>query len=148
MRDCAHPHWEEEFSSEREFPERFKRLLADMYARCVGWEFQPFEQLRPRIAKWKDAIYYDAHVFVFVLGSGGHAEMDCPMVCLNMMLAAYSLGVGSIWVSHGLLGLEDPGMRADLGIKDDDQVFGPVLMGYPRIMPRPPEKAAPVIRWI
>jgi len=147
LRDSAHPHWEKEFS-QGPLSEQFKNLVTDIYRRCVGWDFQSFEQLRPRVAEWKDGIYYDAPVFVFVLGDGVHAPMDCPMVCLNMMLAAHSLGVGSIWVSHGLLGLKDPQMKADLGIKDQEQVYGPVLIGYPKIVPQPPEKAQPVITWI
>jgi len=147
LRDSAFPHWERELSG-GPFPEHFRNLVEEMYARCVGWAFKPFEQLRPQIAAWKDAIYYDAPVFVFVVGKGALSVMDCPMVCLNMMLAAHSLGVGSIWVSHGLLGLKDLKVKADLSIKDDEQVYGPVLLGYPRILPPPPEKVEPVVTWV
>lgn len=151
LRDAAYPYWKEEFERGT-FSEHFKNFVADLYPRCLGWEFQPFDQLRHRIADYKDGVYFDAPVIVFVIGTGEpaavHAGIDCPMVCLNMMLAAHSLGVGSIWVSHGLLGLKDVYVKADLGIKDDEQVFGPVLMGYPRIMPSPPKKAQPQIIWI
>lgn len=48
----------------------------------------------------EDSIFWNAPVLVYVIGitSGGwkHVERcDCPMVCLNIMLAAHSLGIGS-----------------------------------------------------
>jgi nitroreductase len=147
LRDAAYPYWKEEFER-GPFSDHFKDLVTEMYQRCVGWEHQPFDELRPKIAIWKDAVYYDAPVFVFVVGTDGDAAIDCAMACLNMMLAAHALGVGSIWVSHGLLGLKDPQVKNDLGIKDDEQAFGPVLLGYPRIVPSPPRKKEPVVRWV
>jgi nitroreductase len=148
LRDAAYPYWQEEFSRD-EFPQPFKHLVEEMYVRCVGWEFQPFDQLRPQIAAWKDAVYYDAPVVIFVVGGEGPTtNLDCSMVCMNMMLAAHAMGVGSIWVSHGLLGLKDPSIKADLGIQDEEQVFGPILIGYPKIVPSPPEKAPPQVTWI
>ena len=70
------------------------------------------------------------------------------MVCLNMMLAAHSLGIGSNWVSHGLLGLQDEEVQSALDLKENEQVFGPILFGYPKLYPEPPKKKEPVIKWI
>lgn len=94
----------------------------------------------------EDPVYYTAPVIVFVIGSNPH---DCPMVCQNIMLAAWSLGIGSCWVGFGQMALGDEEIRQALEIKENEKVFGPILLGYPKEgFPEAPEKIAPVVKWI
>lgn len=97
-----------------------------------------------------DPIYYDAPSVVFVIGSGMTADLDTPMVCENIMLAARSLDIGSCWVYFGQLALDDPEVRNALEMRDDEKVYGPILLGYPKggEFPAPPPKKDAVIKWI
>jgi len=98
----------------------------------------------------KDPVFYFAPVIIFVVGTklATYAD-DCPMVCQNMMLAAHSLGIGSCWVGYGQLALQDDEIKQALELKDDEQAFGPILLGYPEGgFPDPPRKKTPTIKWI
>ena len=111
---------------------------------------QTFKTLRKRLsAKNTDTVYYGAPVIVFVIGSGNMAPYDCPMVCENMMLAARSMGLGSCWVLFGQLVIDEPEVKKMLELKDDEKVYGPILLGYPKgDFPQSPPKKDPVVKWV
>ena len=79
-----------------------------------------------------DPIYYDAPAIIFVIGSGMTRDLDTPMVCENIMLAARSLGMGSCWVYFGQLALDDQEVRNALELKEGENVYGQILLGYLR----------------
>ena len=111
---------------------------------------EAFKERREKIAaETPDAIYYSAPAVVFVIGKGNMASFDCPMVCENMMLAARSFGLGSCWVLFGSLVIDDKEVRKLLELKDEEKVFGPILLGYPKDgFPPPPDKKEPVVKWV
>jgi nitroreductase len=65
-----------------------------------------------------------------------------------MLLAAHSLGLGSCWVGFGAMVTEDAEVRRLLGLKDDDSIFGPILLGYPKGQPPRPPKKGPQVKWL
>ncbi len=106
------------------------------------------EMIMKRFSELKDPVYYSAPVIVFVIGSGRYAAHSCPLACENMMLAAHALGLGSCWVGFGAMVTEDAEVRDLLELKEDETLFGPLLIGYPKVYPeRPPKKEAKV-KWI
>lgn len=107
-----------------------------------------FEMIIQRFSELEDPIYYSAPVIIFVIGAGRYANQSCPLACENMMLAAHSLGLGSCWVGLGALAAEDPEIKKILELGDEDTVFGPILIGYPKDRPERPIKRAPQITWI
>lgn len=107
-----------------------------------------YEAIKKRYAELPDPVYYSAPVIVFVIGNGMYADHSCPLACENMMLAAYSLGLGSCWVGFGAMVTDDPEVRGLLELRKGDAIFGPILLGYPHAhLPRPPKKD-PKIKWI
>ena len=64
------------------------------------------------------------------------------------MLAARSLGLGSCWVGFGAMVTEDAEVRTILELKDDDSIYRPILMGYPKGEPARPQKKEPTVKWI
>jgi nitroreductase len=64
------------------------------------------------------------------------------------MLAAHSLGLGSCWVGFGSMVTEDPDIIKLLELKTDEKIFGPLVIGYPKAYPDPPQKKGPVVKWI
>jgi nitroreductase len=99
-------------------------------------------------ASVEDSVYYGAPVIVYVIGWGHTSDLDTPMVCQNMMLAARSMGIGSCWVYAGQVVLGDQEVRNALDLKEGEKVFGPIIFGYPlNDFPKKPEfKAAEVLR--
>src|SRR4030043_406249 len=107
-----------------------------------------YEMIKKRYGELKDPIYYSAPAIVFVIGSGRYADHSCPLACENMMLAAYSLGLGSCWVGLGSMVADNPKARRLLDLKDDEKIFGPIIMGYPKSYPEPPRKKTPEVKWL
>ncbi len=96
-----------------------------------------------------DPVYYNASAIIFVIGSGITSDLDTPMVCENIMLAARSLDIGSCWVYFGQLPLDDQEIRNSLEMQPDEKVYGPILLGYPKgDFPASPPKKNAVIKWI
>lgn len=97
----------------------------------------------------KDSIYYSADTIIFVVGKKimSYAK-DCPMVCQNIMLAARSFNIGSCWVEFGNMCLDDE-IKTVLGIQEDEEIFGPIVLGYPKDgFPDSVSKKDPDITWL
>ncbi|MDH4231574.1 MAG: nitroreductase family protein [Nitrospirota bacterium] len=107
-----------------------------------------YESIKKRYSEMEDPIYYSAPVVLFVIGAGRHADHSCPLACENVMLAAYSLGLGSCWVGFGSMVTDDAAIINLLELKDDEKIFGPIVIGYPKVYPEPPQKKSPVVKWI
>lgn len=107
-----------------------------------------YELIMKRYEELQDPIYYSAPAIIFVIGQGPYADLSCPLACENMMLAAYSLGLGSCWVQFGSLIEGNEEIRAALELKEDEKIFGPIIVGYPQGVTEPPEKKPPEIKWL
>lgn len=107
-----------------------------------------YEAISKRLSELPDPVYYSAPVIVFVIGSGRYAHHSCPLACENMMLAAYSMGLGTCWVGFGAMVTEDAEVIKLLDLKDDEKIFGPILMGYSEGYPERPNKKEPSVQWI
>ena len=74
-----------------------------------------------------------------------NAQANCACALENMMLAAQSLGLGSVWINQMKLVCGDAGVRGQLeafGVPQDHTVGGCLALGYaadaPRDVPRKP----------
>lgn len=107
-----------------------------------------YQMIVKRYEELDDPIYYSAPVIIFVIGSGRFADMSCPLVCQNMMLAAHSLGLGSCWVYSGSLVTDNVEIKQALELTGDEKIYGPIIIGYAEKFPDPPPKKQPRIKWI
>lgn len=107
-----------------------------------------YEAITKRLSELPDPVYYSAPVVVFVIGSGRYAGHSCPLACQNMMLSAYSMGIGSCWVGFGSMVTDDEDVKKILELKDGEIIFGPILLGHPEGYPERPAKKDPVVKWI
>lgn len=107
-----------------------------------------YEMIKKRYAELPDPVYYSAPAVIFVIGNGRYAAHSCPLACENMMLAAHALGLGSCWVGFGAMVTEDPAVRALLDLKEGDEIYGPILLGYPQSEPPRPPKKDPRVKWV
>ena len=99
----------------------------------------------------KDMVYYSAPVILFVIGLANYA-VSCALACQNIMIAAQSFGLGSCYVGYGSLVKGEPDIVQTLELTDDERIFGPIVLGYPKDIPEAramlSEKKEPKIKWI
>jgi nitroreductase len=107
-----------------------------------------YQLIMKRYEELEDPIYYSAPAIIFVIGKGRYADSSCPLACENMMLAAYSLGLGSCWVAFGSLITGNEAITKALELQNDEKIFGPIIIGYPKGVTDPPEKKPPEIKWL
>jgi nitroreductase len=131
--------------------DKLMSLAIPRYKKWMETAPKEFADIRKEIdAVVSDPIYYDAPAIVFVIGSGRTSDLDTPMVCENIMLAARSFDIGSCWVNLGQLALDDQEVRKSLEMQEGEKVYGPILLGYPKggEFPASPPKKNAVIKWI
>jgi nitroreductase len=100
----------------------------------------------------KDMVYYSAPAVLFVIGLAGF-DISCALACENIMIAATSLGLGSCYVGFGSLVTDNAGIVQALELAENEQIFGPIVLGYPKEEPSAldiirAKKNEPVIKWI
>jgi len=101
----------------------------------------------------KDPIYYSAPIILFVIGPADNPNpISCALACENIMLAAYSLGLGSCYVGFGSMVKGNSEVAQALELKDNERIYGPILLGYPKDMPEADalrwKKKGPTVKWI
>ena len=128
--------------------DQIRAHLTDLFSRCLGWPPQPYEEMLRRGRDLAEGMYWGAPVVIFCIGTAAHAAQECAMVCQNMMLAATALGLGSCCVGFGARVTDDEEIVEALELKDNEKIYGPIVVGYPEIVPEPPPKKPPVVKWI
>jgi nitroreductase len=89
--------------------------------------------LKKRLSNPNYNIFYNAPLLIFVSGvKSPYAVYDCSMAAQNMMLAAYTLGIGSCWIGTAVPTANDPKIKPSLGIPEDHDVHAAVIFGYPK----------------
>jgi len=134
----------------KDFRNKLSELALPRYKQWLEKMPPEFKSMREEVdAKVHDPAYYDAPAIIFVIGKGMTKDLDCPMVCQNIMLAARSFGIGSCWVFIGQLPLDDITVRKTLELQEDEKVFGPIVLGYPKgDFPELPAKKDPIVKWL
>jgi nitroreductase len=109
--------------------------LPDVAEECLS-------RFRAALASPDFNVFYNAPLVVYISGvKSPFAVNDCSMAAQNMMLAAYTLGIGSCWIGAALLAANSPKGKADLGVPEDHQVYAALIFGYPKGgFPKAPEK--------
>ena len=128
--------------------DQIRAYLTDLFSRCLGWPPQPYEEMLRRGRDLAEGMYWGAPVIIFCIGTAAHAAQECAMVCQNMMLAATALGLGSCCVGFGARVTDDEEIVEALELKENEKIYGPIVVGYPEIVPEPPPKKPPVVKWI
>jgi nitroreductase len=74
---------------------------------------------------------------------------DCWLAAENLMLAACADGLGTCCIGFAVQALNDPNIKAELGMPAGVEAFAPVIVGVPSGVTAPvPRKPPDVLRWI
>ncbi len=113
-----------------------------------------FSEANREIGGWKEGFdpFYGAPVILVVLADAGvpTARYDGSLVMENMMLAAESLGLGSIWIHRAKEEFERDEFKmilTQLGIEGEWEGIGHVAVGYADDAPKAAERKADRIYW-
>jgi len=95
-------------------------------------------------------IFYNAGTLV-VIGArarGQFVAADCWLAAENLMLAAYSVGLGSCCIGFALSVLNTADAKQQLAIPDDVTVVAAIIVGEPaELVPPVPRKAPEIVSW-
>ena len=78
-------------------------------------------------------IFYDAGTLIVICGksTGPFIVADCWLAAENLMLAAFSLGLGTCVIGSAVSGLNTPEMKDALKIPADVSAIAPIIVGVP-----------------
>lgn len=85
--------------------------------------------------KLNDVIYCNAPTIIFVIGPATGGAISCALTCENMMIAATSFGLGSCYTGFGAMVKGNPEVVEALELNENEQIYGPILNGYPKNNP-------------
>jgi len=94
-------------------------------------------------------IFYNAGTLVVIYGKqvGEFVVADCWLAAENLMLAAYSFGLGSCVIGLAVAALNTPELKKELGIAGNMVAYSPIIIGTPvdKIQPVPRKKPEIII---
>jgi len=78
-------------------------------------------------------IFYDAGTLIVICGksTGPFIVADCWLAAENLMLAAFSLGLGTCVIGSAVSGLNTPAIKDALKIPPDMSAIAPIIVGVP-----------------
>ncbi|MCD6512806.1 MAG: nitroreductase family protein [Thermoplasmata archaeon] len=100
----------------------------------------------------RDIIFYNAPAVIFVLTQPKAFNLEsCAAAAQNMMLAAWSMGIGSCWIGFAKFLELDKEYMEKLGVPEGYEIAACISFGYPVKVPRkalPRKPNAGIIKWI
>lgn len=72
---------------------------------------------------------------------------DCCLAAENLMLAAHALGLGTCWIGLSQPWLNQPQIKAELGISPNLIPIAPIIIGHPQGETPAPPREKPSIVW-
>jgi nitroreductase len=105
--------------------------------------------LKKRLTSPETNLFYNA-LFVVAGAKSHYSATDCSLAAQNMMLAAYSLGIGSCFIGSMMAIASDPKVKTELGVPEDHDIYAAMVFGYPKEKPKaaPPRQKPQILKQI
>lgn len=131
---------------QRPIPEETMRLILEAGRNAPSavnrqpWHFIVVtdQELKEKLSKWRYTRFLkDSAAVIVGCGEASRwATIDVSIALENMVIAAWSLGVGSCWIG----GFREKEVKELLGIPDKVKVIALLSLGYPAEQPAPRRK--------
>jgi nitroreductase len=76
------------------------------------------------------------------------ATEDCALAAENLMLLAYSMGLGTCWIGSAQSYLQTPHGRAAVGLESHHRAVAPIIVGHPRALQQSVPRHPADVHWI
>jgi nitroreductase len=78
-------------------------------------------------------MFYNAGTLIIICGKamGPFVAADCWLAAENLILAAYSMGLGTCVIGAAVPALNTSGIKSELGIPDQVTAIAPIIVGVP-----------------
>jgi nitroreductase len=95
-------------------------------------------------------LFYHAPALIVISGSSRRPWVaeDCALAAQNLMLAAYSFGLGTCWIGLSQSYLNTADGKNALAIPEAWVPVAPIIVGYPKAVIAPTTRNEPEIRWV
>jgi nitroreductase len=96
-------------------------------------------------------IFYNAGTLIVICGKplSAFATADCWLAAENLMLAAWSLHLGTCCIGFAVPVLNTPEAKRELGIPADVVAVAPIIVGVPgESTPPAPRRPPEILRWV
>ncbi|HII06142.1 MAG TPA: nitroreductase family protein [Methanotrichaceae archaeon] len=132
-----------------EYSSRAKELSLEQFQ---GSDHPEVQGLIRMVSNPKFNIFYDAPVLVMIFSRPDALvpEIDCALAAENMMLSAWSLGIGSCWIGLAVPLGGDEYFLKEVGVPEGYKLVAPLIFGYPAKAdhkPTPRDEDV-VLRWV
>jgi nitroreductase len=133
------------------------RKRIDEYGRRArSWLLENFERtgfpetLREMLEDPNFNIFYHAPALVIVLAKtpDRQAAEDCCLAAENLWLAARDEGIGSCWIGLARPWLNQPQVKKELGLPEENEVVAPIVLGFAKTWPEPTGRNPAEIYWL
>jgi nitroreductase len=95
--------------------------------------------------------FYGAGTLI-AIGARNHGpfiEADCWLAAENLMLAATAAGLGTCCIGSAVGALNDPPIKAAIGLPANVHVVAPIVVGHPAdVTPPTPRRSPEVAAWL
>jgi nitroreductase len=108
------------------------------------------DHFRWRLSDPDFQIFYHAPVVILISAAadGPWIVEDCALAAENLMLAAYAAGLGTCWIGFAQNFLNTPDGKRELNLSAACVPVAPIIVGYPKTIPPPVPRKAPMIEWV
>ena len=95
-------------------------------------------------------LFYHAPALIVISGRSQRPWVaeDCALAAQTLMLAAYSLGLGTCWIGLSQSYLNTADGKSALGLPEAWVPVAPIIVGHPKAEPAPTARNEPEIRWV
>ena len=106
----------------------------------------PSKKYEPALRDPDFNVFYNAPSLVYIVGSKHTRNLyvDCSLAACYFMFGAAARGLGTCWIGLGT-SILDPDLLDLMGIPEDHKIVAPIILGYPKGIPRTPVRNEPKI---
>jgi len=108
------------------------------------------DEFRTLMERKDSSIFHHAPTVIMITGmtTSQFREIDCFLCAENMMLTAYTLGIGSCWIGSAGIAYDNKELMAGFRIPEGYGPVGTIAFGYPAEKPEAHDKKKPHVTWV